>query len=86
MRARRFRQTDRGEGVAGGQTNLGLDQIDPRDRLGDGVLDLQPGVGLDEEEVFASRLEQELDGAQGALAGRRGQVDRRLEQPRPDTL
>ena len=79
-RGGRGAQADAGQGVAGGQADLGLHQIDAGHRLGDGVLDLQPGVGLDEVEVLGSRLEQELDGAQGAVADGGGDVDGGLEQ------
>jgi hypothetical protein len=42
---------------------LELDQIDARDRLGDGMLHLQPRVDLHEREAPARRLVEELDGA-----------------------
>ena len=45
--------------LAGGHTQLPGDQILPGDRLGDRVLDLQPGVHLHEEEV-ATRIKQKL--------------------------
>ena len=40
---------------AGGDVELQLDEVEPGDRLGDGVLDLQPRVDLHEREAAASR-------------------------------
>ena len=37
--------------LAGGHAQLPLDQVEPGDRLGDRVLDLQPRVHLHEEEA-----------------------------------
>ena len=48
----------------------------PVDQLGDGVLDLEPGVHLEEEEVAV--LEEELDGAGVDVAARLGHLDRGL--------
>ena len=45
-----------------GDGELQLDEVEPGDELGDRVLDLQPGVHLEEPEA-AVRLEQELDRA-----------------------
>ena len=65
---------------------LRLHQIDAPHFLGDGVLDLQARIGLDEEEVIA--VDQELEGAEAAVLhglghGGRGSDDllgdRRLE-------
>ena len=39
------------ERLAGGNADLGLDQVDSRDHLGDRVLDLDPGVDFDEVEL-----------------------------------
>src|SRR5699024_10274154 len=40
------------------------DQVDPGDRLGDGVLDLQAGVHLEEEGgIGGGAVDDELDGA-----------------------
>jgi hypothetical protein len=44
---------------------LRLHQVDAPHFLGDGVLDLQARIGLDEEEVVA--LDQELEGAEAAI-------------------
>ena len=41
-----------GQGLAGGDAELPLDQVLAGDHLGDRVLDLQAGVHLHEEEVF----------------------------------
>src|SRR5690606_41494354 len=52
--------------LAGGDHQLLADQVDAGDHLGDRVLDLDPGVHLDE--VEAPVLEQELEGAGAAVA------------------
>ena len=49
------------EGLAGGDAELQLDEVDAGDQLGDGVLDLEAGVHL--EEVELAVLVEELDGA-----------------------
>ena len=64
-----------GEGLAGRDPQLRLDQVDVGDLLGDRVLDLDPRVHLDED-VVAVRVEQELDGAGVAVADLRGEADR----------
>src|SRR5208283_4677754 len=43
--------------------DLALDDIDSGDDLGDGVLDLEPGIDLDEVERAGLVIDQELDGA-----------------------
>jgi hypothetical protein len=50
---------------AGGDAQLLLHQVEPGDRLGDRVLDLQAGVHLDEVELAV--LIEELDGAGAAI-------------------
>ena len=54
--------------LAGGDAQLPLDQVQPGDRLGHRVLDLQPRVHLDEVEA-ARLVEQELDRAGVLVAG-----------------
>jgi len=51
-------------------------QVDARHQLGDGVLDLEPRVHLEEEELAV--LEQELDGAGVVVAARRRDLHGRL--------
>ncbi len=58
------------ESSAAGDENLQLHQIDAGGGLGDRVLDLQPGVDLQEREDLLIRLVEELDGA-GAAVSRR---------------
>ena len=72
-RDRRLLQADAGQVVATGDPELGPHQVDAGDGLGDGVLDLQAGVGLDEEEaVVVGRVLQELERAQAGVGdGRR---------------
>ena len=60
--------------LAGGDPDLLLDQVDPGDHLGDGVLDLDPGVDLDEVEVVVG-VDQELAGPGVDVAGGLGQPD-----------
>ena len=50
------------ERFAGGDAQLPLDEVEAGDHLGDGVLDLQAGVHLEEVEV-AVRLGEAFDGA-----------------------
>ena len=50
------------------------DQVDVGDLLGDGVLDLDSRVHLDED-VLAALVEQELDGARAAVADLAGERD-----------
>ncbi|MNF72928.1 hypothetical protein D3C84_549180 [compost metagenome] len=54
------------QGLAGGDAQLLLDEIHTGDHLGDRVLDLDPGVHLDEVELAV--LVQELEGARTAVA------------------
>ena len=54
-----------GQARAARQQQLRLHQIDAPDLLGDGVLDLQARIGLDEEEV--GLVDQELEGAEAAV-------------------
>ena len=62
-----------------GDAELEGDQVDAPDLLGDRVLDLQPGVHLEEEEplVGAVAVEQELDGARADVPELLGQRDGR---------
>ena len=50
------------EGLAGGDAQLQLDEVEAGHALGDRVLDLQAGVHLQEVELAAG-VEHELDGA-----------------------
>jgi uncharacterized phage protein gp47/JayE len=47
--------------MAAGDENLQLDQVDAGGDLGDRVLDLQPGVDLEEREELLVRLIEVLD-------------------------
>ena len=64
------------EGLARGHAQLPLDQIEAGDQFGDGVLDLQPGVHLHEEELIRFVAgHDELHGARAHVpdaAGRLG--------------
>ena len=51
------------------------------DQLGDRVLDLEPGVHLEEVDLAGVGVEQELDGAGVDVADVRGQGDGRLGDP-----
>ena len=57
------------EGTAAGDEDLQLDQVDAGGDLGDRVLDLQPGVDLEEREDLLLRLVEVLDGAGAAVSG-----------------
>ena len=54
----------------GGDVELQLDDVQAGGRLGDRVLDLQPGVDLEEGEQLLGRLVQELHGARAHVARR----------------
>ncbi len=57
------------EAATVGDEQLQLDQIQPRGGLGDGVLDLQPGVHLQEEEV-AGLVGHEFHGSRTGVGDR----------------
>ncbi len=61
---------------------LELDEVDAVDQLGDGVLDLQAGVHLEEEEAVGLGVVQELDGAGAPVVDRCGGGVRGLVQSR----
>src|SRR5205085_198611 len=61
---------------AGGNADLLLDQVDPRDCLGDRMLHLQSRVDLEEEERAVA--EHELDSAGVHVAGGHHRANRRL--------
>ena len=61
---------------ARGDSDLLLDQIDPRDGLGDWMLHLKARVDLEEEELAVA--EHELDGARIHIAGGGHRANRRL--------
>ena len=44
-----------GQALARGDAELPLDEVEPGHRLGDRMLDLQPGVHLEEIEAFGPR-------------------------------
>ena len=59
------------------------DQVDVGHLLGDRVLDLEPGVDLQEIELAGVVVEQELDRARRPVADRAGQPHRGLTHPGP---
>ena len=61
-----------------------LDQVQPGDLFGDRMLDLQPGVDLEEGDLVV--LDQELGGGQPGVTGRAGQRRRGRRQPGPDRV
>ena len=70
-------QAGRGQRLAACEQQLLAGQVDPGEELGDGVLDLQAGVHLDEVEA-AVGVEQELDRAGVAVAAAGARQRRRL--------
>ncbi len=68
-----------GQRLAGGDPELLMHQVDSRHHLGDRVLDLQPGVHLEEVEV-ALGVDQELDRAGPFVVGGFGHGDRGLAE------
>jgi hypothetical protein len=68
-----------GEGLPRGDPHLRLDEVDIRHLLGDGVLDLDARIHLDEDVLpgtIARGVEQELDGARVDVADRLRERDR----------
>ena len=59
---------------SGRDAQLVLDEIETRDQLGHGVLDLEPGVHLQEIELAAG-VEQELHGPGRVVGDRLGRPD-----------
>src|SRR5262249_59901509 len=59
------------EGLAGGDADLLVDEVEPGHHLGDRVLDLDARVHLDEVEVAAA-VDEELDGARVHVVDRGG--------------
>ena len=83
-RSARRRPGRSGSGSPGGDPQLQLDQVEPGDHLGDRVLDLQPGVHLQEEELLRPVAgDDELDGARAGVAAgpRDGARPRRPSPP-----
>ncbi len=67
-----------GEGLSCGDAHLRLHEVDVGDFFGDGVLDLDAGVHLDEHVLagaLAGGVHQELDGARVDVADRFGEGD-----------
>ncbi len=57
-----------GQGLALGDLDLGLNDVDAGHFLGDGMFDLNPRVHLDEVELLAVHIHQELDRAGAFIA------------------
>jgi hypothetical protein len=73
-----------GQRFARSDSDLPLDEVDAGDHLGDGVLDLQAGVHLEEEEVAV--LVDELDGPGVVVADGLGRLDRGVAHGRFDAI
>jgi hypothetical protein len=67
--------------VARAQPHHPFDQVDPGDFFRHAVLDLQPRVHLEEEELLAIRVVQELHGPGRSIANRSYHVLCRVQQP-----
>ena len=68
------------EGTAAGDEDLQLDQVDAGGDFGDRVLDLQPGVDLEEREGFLIRLVEVFHGAGAAVSGGADKFGRHASQ------
>ena len=68
------------QGLAACKSQLQLDEVDAHHLLGDGVLDLQPRVHLDEGERLAVRFHQELEGTEALVALGSGEAHRGARQ------
>ena len=62
-----------GEPMAGSNGDLEFDEVEARDLLGDGMLDLQAGVNLEEIEIEVG-VDEKLDGAGVDVAARAGKA------------
>ena len=69
--------------LAGGHLQLPGDQVLPGDQLGDRVLDLQPRVHLEEEELAGVGVDDELDRAGSDVVDRPRRLDRGLAHGLP---
>src|SRR6202020_2317455 len=57
------------------------------DFLRDGVLDLKPGIGLNEGEVIRrARIDEKFDRSKTAKLGRAAECDSGIEQPLPERV
>src|SRR6185437_10653529 len=72
------------EAGAVGDAQPDFDQVQPGDLFGDRVLDLQPGVDLEEGDLVT--LDQELGGGQARIVSRTEQGLRGREQPGADLI
>ena len=68
-----LRQAEFGQGRPAGDPQLRFDQVQTGDGFGDGVLDLQARIGLDEDEPV--RAQQEFERAQAAIGDQFGHPD-----------
>ena len=76
----RLREAEFGERAALREVELQRDEVETGDRLGDGVLHLEPRVRLDEvERVGRVGVDQELDRAEPRVARGARQPDRRRQ-------
>ena len=72
--------------LAGGDAELLADQVDAGDLLGDGVLDLEAGVDLEEEELAGGVVDEELDGSRRPVADAVGQPQCGVAHGAPEGL
>ena len=83
-------EPERSQRRARGEADLGLHEIDAGDLFGDGVLHLQACVGLDEHEgsrtVAVRVIDQELEGAQIAVACFRRETNGGLDDASPELV
>jgi hypothetical protein len=70
------------ERLAAGDAQLQFDEIEPGDRFGNGMLDLQAGIHFHEIE-FAFCVEQKLERAGALISNRLHRGDRDRPHPRP---
>ena len=78
--ARRYRQRVEIGQLAGRQPNHPLDEVDTGHLFGDSVLDLNARVDLEEIDIAAGVVEDELDRPRGSIFRRARQTGRRSQQ------
>ena len=71
---RRLGQAEVGQRAAPGDLDLEGHEVEAGDGLGHGVFDLDPGIGLDEEDLSGLGVHQEFEGAEGAVVGAGGEL------------
>ena len=83
-------ESEGGDRIARGEADLGLDEVDTGHLLGHRVLDLEAGVGFDEDEGLGALsprdVDEELEGPEVAVANAARESHRGLVDLRPELV